>query len=65
MVSDALANTKDTLTELRDLVRGIRPPALDLGLEEAVRTLAARNPIPVDVMVQRPQAAGRDDAGLA
>ncbi len=28
LVSDALANTKDTLTELRDLVRGIRPPAL-------------------------------------
>jgi signal transduction histidine kinase len=51
LVSDALANTKDTLTELRDLVRGIRPPALDLGLDEAVRTLAARNPIPVDVTV--------------
>ncbi|HYZ67914.1 MAG TPA: sensor domain-containing protein [Mycobacterium sp.] len=51
LVSDALANTKDTLTELRDLVRGIRPPALDLGLGEAVQTLAARNPIPVDVAV--------------
>jgi signal transduction histidine kinase len=51
LVSDALANTKDTLTELRDLVRGIRPPALDLGLGEAVQTLAARNPIPVDVTV--------------
>src|SRR5689334_8144933 len=51
LVSDALANTKDTLTELRDLVRGIRPPALDLGLGEAVQTLAARNPIPVEVAV--------------
>ncbi len=51
LVSDALANTKDTLTELRDLVRGIRPPALDLGLGPAVQTLAARNPIPVDVSV--------------
>jgi signal transduction histidine kinase len=51
LVSDALANTRDTLTELRDLVRGIRPPALDLGLGEAVRTLAARNPIPVDLTV--------------
>jgi signal transduction histidine kinase len=38
LVADALANTKDTLTELRDLVRGIRPPALDLGLSEAVQT---------------------------
>jgi signal transduction histidine kinase len=51
LVSDALANTKDTLTELRDVIRGIRPPALDLGLAEAVQTLAARNPIPVDVSV--------------
>jgi len=51
LVSDALANTRDTLTELRDLVRGIRPPALDLGLGEAVQTLAARNPIAVDLAV--------------
>jgi signal transduction histidine kinase len=51
LVADALANTKDTLTELRDLVRGIRPPALDLGLSEAVQTLAARSPIPVEVVV--------------
>lgn len=54
LVSDALANTRDTLTELRDLVRGIRPPALDLGLEAAVQTLAARNPLPVDVAVDLP-----------
>jgi signal transduction histidine kinase len=54
LVSDALANTKDTLTELRDLVRGIRPPALDLGLGPAIQTLAARNLIPVDVSVDLP-----------
>ncbi|MED5811387.1 sensor domain-containing protein [Mycolicibacterium sp. 050232] len=52
LVSDALANTKDTLTELRDLVRGIRPPALDLGLVPAVQTLVARNPIPVELVDQ-------------
>jgi signal transduction histidine kinase len=51
LVSGALANTKDTLVELRDLVRGIRPPALDLGLEPAVQTLAARNPTSVEVDV--------------
>ncbi|MCT7658843.1 sensor domain-containing protein [Mycobacterium sp. CPCC 205710] len=51
LVGDALANTKDTLTELRDLVRGIRPPALDLGLGPAIQTLAARNPLPVEVTV--------------
>ncbi|MGV9803108.1 sensor histidine kinase [Mycobacterium sp. NPDC003449] len=50
LVSDALANTKDTLAELRDLVRGIRPPALDLGLGPAVQTLAARNPVPVELV---------------
>ncbi|MCV7153395.1 sensor histidine kinase [Mycolicibacterium pyrenivorans] len=51
LVSDALADTKDTLAELRDLIRGIRPPALDLGLGPAIQTLAARNPIPVAVTV--------------
>lgn len=50
LVSDALANTKDTLTELREIVRGIRPPALDLGLGPAVQTLVARNPIPVELV---------------
>ncbi|HEY9267113.1 MAG TPA: ATP-binding protein, partial [Mycobacterium sp.] len=30
------------------------PPALDLGLGPAIRTLAARNPIPVDVSVDLP-----------
>jgi signal transduction histidine kinase len=54
LVSGALANTRETLTELRDLVRGIRPPALDLGLGPAIQTLAARNPIPVDVAVDLP-----------
>lgn len=54
LVSDALANTKDTLVELRDLIRGIRPPALDLGLGPAIQTLANRNPLPVDVTVDLP-----------
>lgn len=52
LVSGALANTKETLTELRDLIRGIRPPALDLGLGPAIHTLAARTPVPVDVSVE-------------
>jgi signal transduction histidine kinase len=51
LVCDALANTKETIAELRDIVRGIRPPALDLGLDAAVQTLAARAPVPVDVSV--------------
>jgi signal transduction histidine kinase len=54
LVSGALANTRDTLTELRDMIRGIRPPAIDLGLGPAIQTLAARNPIPVEVAVDLP-----------
>lgn len=61
LVSDALANVKDTLTELRDLVRGIRPPALDLGLGPAVQTLAARNPIPVQLV---DDISGRPSLGI-
>lgn len=49
LVGDALTNAKDALTELRDVVRGIRPPALDLGLDAAVTTLAARSVVPIDL----------------
>lgn len=41
--------TKDALTELRELARGIRPPALEAGLPVAVETLAARSSLPVTV----------------
>ena len=42
-------NAKDTLTELRDLARGIHPPVLDAGLADALATLAARSLIPVEL----------------
>ncbi len=49
-VSDQLG---DALTTLRSLARGIHPAALtDGGLETAVRELAARCPVPVDVRVE-------------
>ena len=35
--------------ELRDLARGIHPPVLDIGLEGALSTLAARSTVPTDV----------------
>ena len=39
------------LDELRDLARGIHPAVLsDRGLEPAVRALAARAPVPVDIV---------------
>lgn len=39
--------SKDALADLREVVRGIHPPALNAGLETALATLAARCPVPV------------------
>ncbi|WP_166427118.1 sensor histidine kinase [Nonomuraea mesophila] len=47
LVDNAHRSAKETVAELRDLIRGIHPPALDQGLEVALATLTARNPIPV------------------
>jgi signal transduction histidine kinase len=46
--------TRELIHELRELVRGIHPPALDAGLEPALTTLAARSPIPATVRVELP-----------
>jgi signal transduction histidine kinase len=51
-----------SLKELRDLARGIHPVVLsERGLEPAVRALAARAPLPVDIVGQ---AAGRLPAAV-
>lgn len=55
LIADAHASSKDALTELRELVRGIHPPALELGLEPALETLAARCAIPVELRVHLPR----------
>jgi signal transduction histidine kinase len=39
------------MAELRDLARGIRPPALDSGLGAAIESLTAHSPVPVDLRV--------------
>ncbi|TLG13986.1 sensor histidine kinase [Nocardia cyriacigeorgica] len=54
LIADAHASTKEALTELRELVRGIHPPALELGLEPALETLAARCSVPVELRVHLP-----------
>ena len=51
LVDDAHAGAKEAIVELRDLARGIHPPALDIGLEGALSTLAARSTVPADVTV--------------
>lgn len=51
LVTEARHGVGEALQELRDLVRGIRPPVLaDRGLEAAIAALADRSPIPVDVV---------------
>jgi signal transduction histidine kinase len=54
LLDDAHGALKETLTELREIARGIHPPALDGGLAVALETLAARAPLPVTVDVDLP-----------
>ncbi len=49
LLDDAHGGLKETLAELREIARGIHPPALDDGLATALETLAARCPVPVTV----------------
>ena len=50
LVDEAEAEAQSALRELRELARGIHPAILtDQGLDAAVRTLAERAPIPVEV----------------
>jgi signal transduction histidine kinase len=50
-VDAAHQSAKTALVEVRDLARGIHPPALDRGLDAALATLAARSPVPVQLEV--------------
>jgi signal transduction histidine kinase len=51
-VDEALAQTRETLDELRTLSRGIAPPILtDRGLAAALAALAARCTVPVELDV--------------
>lgn len=49
LLGAAHTGLKDTLAELREIARGIHPPALDDGLAVALSTLAARCPLSVAV----------------
>lgn len=55
---------KETLAELRDLVRGIHPAVLtDRGLDAALSAIAARHPVPVTVDVPDPAALSAASPG--
>ncbi|MDP9867919.1 MULTISPECIES: sensor histidine kinase [Streptosporangium] len=55
LVDSAHRSAKETMAELRDLIRGIHPPALDQGLEVALATLTARSPIPARFEADLPE----------
>ncbi|MFI8945668.1 sensor histidine kinase [Streptomyces sp. NPDC053750] len=60
LLAQARQSSADALTELRELVRGIHPPVLaERGLGDAVRALALRLPVTVEVDVDM---AGRAEA---
>jgi len=52
LVDAAHRGAKEAIAELRDIARGIHPPALDIGLEGALATLAARSAVPTEIAVE-------------
>ena len=54
LVDAAHLGAKEALVELRELVRGIHPPVLEVGLGEALATLAAGSAIPVQITADLP-----------
>jgi signal transduction histidine kinase len=51
LINQAHTGAKEAIVELRDLARGIHPPALDTGLESARATLTDRAAIPTELSV--------------
>jgi signal transduction histidine kinase len=49
LVEEAHRGAKEAITELRDIARGIHPPALDIGLGGALTTLASRSAVPTEI----------------
>jgi signal transduction histidine kinase len=54
LVDTAHQGAKDALVDLRNLARGIHPPALDNGLADALATLAASSSLPVELTAAIP-----------
>jgi signal transduction histidine kinase len=55
LIDAAHRGAKETLVELRDLAKGIHPPVLDNGLDDALATLAAGSAIPVELRSDIPE----------
>jgi putative sensor protein/histidine kinase/histidine kinase/DNA gyrase B/HSP90-like ATPase len=52
LVAAAHQDAKDALVELRDLARGIHPPALDAGLADALASLTASSAVPATLRAE-------------
>ncbi|WAL39331.1 histidine kinase [Brevibacterium sp. BRM-1] len=66
LVAEAHADSKQAITELRQLARGIHPAVLtDRGLDPAVSALAARSVIPVEVDVAVSGPVGAEAESVA
>lgn len=60
LLESAHASSKEAVSELRDIARGIRPPVLESGLATALQSVAARSATPVRltcVLHDRPAAS--------
>ena len=56
LIDEAHASTKEAVTELRQLVRGIHPAVLqDRGLDAALSALVGRSVVPVELRVDLPR----------
>jgi signal transduction histidine kinase len=66
LLSAAQRNAADALADLRDIARGIHPPALDSGLAVALESLAASSAIPATVSASIPAtlAEGRPSPAI-
>jgi signal transduction histidine kinase len=53
LIGSARGSVTDALSELRDIVRLVHPPALDDGLAVALTTLATRSGMLVDVSIEQ------------
>ncbi|MBO0729799.1 MAG: sensor domain-containing protein, partial [Acidimicrobiaceae bacterium] len=54
LVATSHARAKEALVELRSIAGGIHPPALDLGLDHALATLASRSVVPALLRAELP-----------
>jgi len=64
LAEQARIGVAQALAELRDIVRGMHPPALDDGLATALSTLAARSAVPVDLTVDLAEPSAANASAL-